>query len=363
MDVEAEMPSTDTQEAKAEVEAASTGAQDVEEEPPTNAESLRLKEEGNAAYGAGEWAEAVRLYSDAIAADPTNHLLYSNRALASAQLEQWRDVLEDGVKCMSIEPSFKKGRWHVERACKQLNFAQPGNWGTLRAEGLGALDKGDDRLAVQKLFAAIACVPEAVPIEEVTDVHNRLGKVCMKHRAWNDAVLAFSRLGDLQSRKSGGNSYKEKAALATTRSNLGVALRNAGRKKEAKTALEMALQDAMLAHNGTHPMVATIWSNLGSWHECEGDAKEAIKCYSRWADVLREIYGECPQLAFAWLRVAKLRRAEDKAGARDLYERALGLWSGMTTEELARRLPEAPTVDRVAAMRAQAEKELEQLKD
>ena len=56
----------------------------VEKEAETENEYVeyanRLKEQGNAAFQAGDLKESIRLYSQGLEMDPDNHVLYSNRS-------------------------------------------------------------------------------------------------------------------------------------------------------------------------------------------------------------------------------------------------------------------------------------------
>ena len=45
------------------------------------AAAVALKDQGNAAYTAKDYASAIRLYSQGIELDPTNYILFSNRSV------------------------------------------------------------------------------------------------------------------------------------------------------------------------------------------------------------------------------------------------------------------------------------------
>ncbi|XP_063822821.1 stress-induced-phosphoprotein 1 [Ostrinia nubilalis] len=68
-----------------------------------------LKEKGNAALSAGKYMEAIQTYTEAIALDPKNHVLYSNRSAAYAKAENYAAALEDADKTISINPNWSKG--------------------------------------------------------------------------------------------------------------------------------------------------------------------------------------------------------------------------------------------------------------
>merc|ERR1712071_342784 len=68
-----------------------------------------LKDQGNAALSAGNLEEAIRLYTEAVSADPENHVLYSNRSAAFAKAGKYSDALVDAEKTVTIKPDWGKG--------------------------------------------------------------------------------------------------------------------------------------------------------------------------------------------------------------------------------------------------------------
>ncbi len=68
-----------------------------------------MKDQGNAALSAGKLDEAVALYSEALAIDPENHVLYSNRSAAYAKAGKYLEALQDAEKTVSIKPDWGKG--------------------------------------------------------------------------------------------------------------------------------------------------------------------------------------------------------------------------------------------------------------
>ena len=55
---------------------------------------------GNAAFASGHYADAVKCFTDAIALDPTNHVLWSNRSAAQAGLQDYGAALADAEKVL-----------------------------------------------------------------------------------------------------------------------------------------------------------------------------------------------------------------------------------------------------------------------
>ena len=71
--------------------------------------SDELKTKGNAAFAAKNYDEAIDFFSQGIAIDPNNHVLFSNRSACHAGKQNWAQAVEDADKCISIKPDWVKG--------------------------------------------------------------------------------------------------------------------------------------------------------------------------------------------------------------------------------------------------------------
>ena len=68
-----------------------------------------LKSEGNKALESGDFEEAIRKYTEAIALDPDNHVLYSNRSAALTKIGRYLEALGDAEKTIGIKQDWPKG--------------------------------------------------------------------------------------------------------------------------------------------------------------------------------------------------------------------------------------------------------------
>jgi len=68
-----------------------------------------LKSKANAAFASGKSDEAINLYTQAIALDDKNHVLYSNRSAAYAKSNKYEEALKDAEQCIALKPDFAKG--------------------------------------------------------------------------------------------------------------------------------------------------------------------------------------------------------------------------------------------------------------
>ncbi|CAG05314.1 unnamed protein product, partial [Tetraodon nigroviridis] len=73
-------------------------------------EFLERVRRSNQACQEGEFALAVRLYTEALSADPQNCILYSNRSAAHLRLGQYSTALDDAIKARLINPKWPKVR-------------------------------------------------------------------------------------------------------------------------------------------------------------------------------------------------------------------------------------------------------------
>jgi len=70
--------------------------------------SVKAKEEGNELFKQKRYVEAVERYTEAIKRDPSNHVLYTNRATAYTKLQAYSEALKDCDKCIEMNPKFIK---------------------------------------------------------------------------------------------------------------------------------------------------------------------------------------------------------------------------------------------------------------
>ncbi|KAM7188433.1 heat shock protein sti1 [Naviculisporaceae sp. PSN 640] len=68
-----------------------------------------LKALGNKAIAAKNFDEAIDKFTQAIALDPSNHILYSNRSAAYASKKEWDNALKDAEKTTELKPDWPKG--------------------------------------------------------------------------------------------------------------------------------------------------------------------------------------------------------------------------------------------------------------
>eukprot|EP00123_Amoebidium_parasiticum_P011224 comp20587_c0_seq1/m.26515 comp20587_c0_seq1/g.26515 ORF comp20587_c0_seq1/g.26515 comp20587_c0_seq1/m.26515 type:complete len:568 (-) comp20587_c0_seq1:67-1770(-) len=67
------------------------------------------KAKGNEFFKNNNFPEAVKAYSEAIKRNPSDHVLYSNRAAAYMKLGEFPTALKDCEKCIDMCPTFVKG--------------------------------------------------------------------------------------------------------------------------------------------------------------------------------------------------------------------------------------------------------------
>ncbi|KAI8826796.1 uncharacterized protein EV422DRAFT_11060 [Fimicolochytrium jonesii] len=68
-----------------------------------------FKSQGNQAFSAGQFEEAIKFFSQAIELDGNNHVLYSNRSASYASLKNYEAALKDAEKTVEIKPDWPRG--------------------------------------------------------------------------------------------------------------------------------------------------------------------------------------------------------------------------------------------------------------
>jgi stress-induced-phosphoprotein 1 len=66
------------------------------------------KEKGNEYFKNADYPNAIKFYSEAMKRDPTDYVLYSNRAACFTKLGEYLEGMKDCDKCLEINPNFAK---------------------------------------------------------------------------------------------------------------------------------------------------------------------------------------------------------------------------------------------------------------
>ncbi|KAF1811979.1 U-box-domain-containing protein [Eremomyces bilateralis CBS 781.70] len=80
-----------------------------------------LKEKGNTAYRAGDYASAAALYGQAIQKNSSNPLLYTNRANARLRLQQHAEVIDDCLRSIELLRDNLKAYFYLAQAQLELH--------------------------------------------------------------------------------------------------------------------------------------------------------------------------------------------------------------------------------------------------
>ncbi|KNC46902.1 RNA polymerase II-associated protein 3 [Thecamonas trahens ATCC 50062] len=84
-----------------------------EDDGPVEASSSQaspeeVKAEGNKAFAAGKYANAVELYSQAMDLDPTNAVYPANRAMAHLKMKDYKATIRDCSRSIALDPTYFK---------------------------------------------------------------------------------------------------------------------------------------------------------------------------------------------------------------------------------------------------------------
>ncbi|KAF3906554.1 hypothetical protein ABW20_dc0107825 [Dactylellina cionopaga] len=80
-----------------------------------------LKQAGNKFFQNGDWLSADKKYTQAIAIDPTNFTLFTNRALVRMKLLRYDDVINDCMSAINLNRDAMKGHYMAAQALVQLS--------------------------------------------------------------------------------------------------------------------------------------------------------------------------------------------------------------------------------------------------
>ena len=87
---------------------ADAGQSNSQAGPSNQALFLQKVRESSEAVNSGDFRRAIQLYTEAISLDPSNHILYTNRAAAYAKLHYYDKSLEDAKRAKELNPKWAK---------------------------------------------------------------------------------------------------------------------------------------------------------------------------------------------------------------------------------------------------------------
>jgi len=86
-----------------------TGTSSPQTTPPPLTEAMQFKNRGNEEFKQQNYAKAIDFYSRAIALEPTQHTLFSNRSAAYKSSGDYDAAISDAQQCISLKPEWHKG--------------------------------------------------------------------------------------------------------------------------------------------------------------------------------------------------------------------------------------------------------------
>ncbi|KAK8167355.1 hypothetical protein BC567DRAFT_13603 [Phyllosticta citribraziliensis] len=109
----------------------------------------RMKEEGNNAFKAGRYQQAVDTYSKALEVDPanrgTNSKILQNRARCYLKLKKYQEAADDASRAFELDPSYVKARMTKAKALGEM-----GNWEEALREYNAIKDANPSEPGIQK---------------------------------------------------------------------------------------------------------------------------------------------------------------------------------------------------------------------
>uniref|UniRef100_A0A5S6R2M5 Stress-induced-phosphoprotein 1 n=1 Tax=Trichuris muris TaxID=70415 RepID=A0A5S6R2M5_TRIMR len=85
--------------------------------------SLAEKQKGNECFKQGKYPEAINHYTEAIRRNPSDAVLFSNRAACYTKLMEFEMAVTDCDACIALDPKFLKG--HLRKGAALLGLKQP----------------------------------------------------------------------------------------------------------------------------------------------------------------------------------------------------------------------------------------------
>jgi tetratricopeptide (TPR) repeat protein len=194
-----------------------------------SAKAQAAKEKGNAAFKAKKYADAIASYTEAIAADASDHTFFSNRAMCQLGLSKFDEARKDAEECIRLSPAFVKGYHRLGSAWMGLKQFE----GAVKAceAGLKVAADNKDLLTLLNEARPLAAKAKEARIAKLqgSEQARERGNALFKAAKFDAAAEAYTKAIDL------GKTDEEKAKAYNNRAACWKELRDHTRMMEDTT--------------------------------------------------------------------------------------------------------------------------------
>uniref|UniRef100_A0A8B9GZS1 Tetratricopeptide repeat protein 28 n=1 Tax=Astyanax mexicanus TaxID=7994 RepID=A0A8B9GZS1_ASTMX len=294
----------------------------------SKAEFMEKVRRSNEACQRGDFQTAVKLYGEALRADPQNCILYSNRSAAHLKLGQYQTALDDAVKARLLNPKWPKAYFRQGVALQYLGR---------HADALAAFASGlaQDPKSLQLLVGMVEAAMksplrgayateqktrvDSLPFSEnqITPIDLITDKLCtlMLIAALNAGKGQVFPSGAAAAAENSGNGalIRRWAAASSALSSLGHVYTAIG---DYPNALASHKQCVLLAKQSKDQLAeARELGNMGAVYIAMGDFDNAVQCHEQHLGIAKAL-GDKREEARAYSNLGSAyhyRRNFDKA--------------------------------------------------
>lgn len=229
---------------------------------------MAAMERGAEQFRGGNFGGAIVSYSEAIKADPTNHLAYSNRSACYAKMEKWEEAQRDAEICVKVSPGFAKGWGRLGTALQGRKMYEDAlaafNRGNSIESGLYSSQVDE---VTSKIRAGQGVASEKTRNEFYFNKSVEEGTSAFGAERYREAARLFGKAADL------APTSEERAKLLTNRSSCFFRL------KEFKEAAQEALRatEAEPSYSRGWARAALSLIQLGSLDEASRHVERALR--------------------------------------------------------------------------------------
>eukprot|EP00124_Ichthyophonus_hoferi_P005739 Ihof_evm1s930 gene=Ihof_evmTU1s930 len=143
----------------------------VDASSPVTETADSLKKKGNAAFGAGKYEEAIDLYTQALALNPSPadaSKYYANRGACFAKLKQYESVIHDCTEAIKIDPAYVKALHRRAQAYEAVDNLEEAVKDYARGVQMQApgVDQQNMSVSAEMLLQKIASKKAKITLEE-----------------------------------------------------------------------------------------------------------------------------------------------------------------------------------------------------